>query len=82
MVSRADAASNCANGGGDVWIDTRDIRQRLRTDQVQKKFDWRSGRISLVAPKTHADFIAQMQAQWHYGYQCATAAFAKHRANS
>ncbi len=69
-------------GFSDVWIDTRDIRQKLRTAQVQKKLDWRSGRIMLIAAKTHADFVAQMQAQWHYGYQRGAAAFAQQRATS
>ena len=67
--------------GATVWIDTRDIRQQLRTEQVQKKLDWRTGRIRLVAAKTYSDFVAQMQAQWRYGYACGTAAFAKQRAN-
>ena len=69
-------------GFADVWIDTRDIRQKLRTAQVQKKLDWRTGRITLIAAKTHADFVAQMQAQWHYGYQRGAAAFAIQRAAS
>ncbi len=65
-----------------VWIDTRDIRLQLRSAQVQKRLDWRTGRVSLVAAKTHADFVAQMQAQWRYGYQCGAAAFAKQHVNS
>jgi len=76
----AQVQQNHAKVGSDVWIETRDIRQKLRTEQVQKRLDWRTGRINLVAAKTHADFVAQMQAQWRYGYQCATAAFAKQRA--
>lgn len=66
----------------DVWIDTRDIRLKLRHAQVQKRLDWRTGRISLVAAKTHAEFVAQMHAQWHYGYECGAAAFAKQSAKS
>ncbi len=66
----------------DFWIDTRNIRQKLRTEQVQKRMDWRSGRITLNPPKTHAEFIAQMQAQWHYGYQCGADAFANPGAKS
>lgn len=73
---------NHAKIGNDVWIDTRDIRLQLRTEQVQKRMDWRTGRIRLVAAKTHVEFVAQMQAQWRYGYQRATAAFAKQRASS
>ena len=68
-------------GFSNLWIDTRDLRQKLRHTQVQKKLDWRTGRITLVAPKTYADFVAQMQAQWQYGYECGAAAFAKQRAN-
>ena len=59
----------------DFWIDTRNIRQKLRTVQVQKRLNWRTGRIALSPPKTHAEFIAQMQAQWRYGYQRGAAAF-------
>ena len=66
----------------DFWIDTRNIRQKLRTEQVQKRLEWRSGRIALSPPKTHAEFIAQMQAQWRYGYQCGAAAFANPGVNS
>ena len=78
----AQVQENCSNVGADIWIDTRDIRQKLRTEQVQKKLDWRNGRIRLVAPKTHTEFVAQMQAQWQYGYQCGSAAFAKQRQKS
>lgn len=77
----AQVQQNAGHADNEVWIDTRDIRQKLRTDQVQKKFDWRTGRLSLVAPKTHADFVAQMQAQWRYGYQCGAVACAKQRGN-
>ena len=69
-------------GFSDVWIDTSDTRQKLRHAQVQKKLDWRTGRITLVAPKTYTDFVTHMQAQWQYGYECGTAAFAKQRANN
>ena len=78
----AQVQQNISSDGADAWIDTRDIRQKLRHTQVQKKFDWRTGRITLVAPKTYADFVAQMQAQWQYGYECGAAAFAKQRVNS
>lgn len=77
-----EVQQNHAKIGNDVWIDTRDIRLQLRTEQVQKRMDWRTGRIRLVAAKTHVEFVAQMQAQWRYGYQRATAAFAKQRASS
>ena len=78
----AQVQQNAGHADNEFWIDTRDIRQKLRTDQVQKQLDWRTGRISLVAAKTHADFVAQMQAQWRYGYQCGAAAFAKQRTRS
>jgi predicted acylesterase/phospholipase RssA len=53
----------------DRWVDTSDVSKALARQQVQKRLDWRSGRIRLVAPVDHATHMRHMDDQWNYGYQ-------------
>jgi len=59
-----------------IWVDTRDVARALRDHSIEKKIDWRRNRISLVVPDTHAAYVAQVRAQWQYGYRKGMAAFA------
>jgi predicted acylesterase/phospholipase RssA len=60
----------------DVWIDTSDIGQVLRHNGVQKRIDWRGNRVRLVAPASYAQHVAEIDAQWNYGYARAREAYA------
>jgi predicted acylesterase/phospholipase RssA len=60
----------------DVWIDTTDVSQALRGSGVQKRIDWRRNRITLAAPSSYARYVADVEAQWRYGYQRAQEAYA------
>ncbi len=53
----------------DRWVDTSDVSKALARQQVQKRLDWRSGRIKLVPPIDHATHMQHMEDQWNYGYQ-------------
>ncbi|MES2257624.1 MAG: patatin-like phospholipase family protein [Pseudomonadota bacterium] len=61
----------------DVWIDTADIGMALRGNGMQKKIAWRENRIRLVGVPDHASYVAEVDAQWRYGYQRAQQAYAR-----
>lgn len=58
----------------DTWIDTRDARQVLRHQRIGKRIDWNANRVRLDVPASHADYAAQVRAQWEYGYAKGMAA--------
>ncbi|WP_294771857.1 patatin-like phospholipase family protein [uncultured Rhodoferax sp.] len=60
-----------------AWIDTSDITKALPTQTLHKTLAWRSNRIRLRAPASHAEFAQHMQDQWDYGYQRAMEAFTR-----
>lgn len=60
-----------------VWVDTSDIDQVLKTQQVQKEVDWRNNCIRLIAPVDYQTHVQYMNAQWEYGYQRGIEAFKK-----
>lgn len=60
----------------DVWVDTSDVGIVLRANGIQKRVDWRRNRVQLVAPPTYAQYLAEVEAQWQYGYQRAAEAYA------
>lgn len=60
----------------DVWVDTSDVSQALRGSGVQKRIDWRRNRLVLEAPATYEQYVADVEAQWRYGYQRAREAYA------
>lgn len=57
------------------WVDTSDVASSLRNDCVGKGIRWRTGRFELRPPTRLADYQAQVDAQWKYGYARARAAF-------
>jgi len=59
----------------DVWVDTSDIEEALKNQQVQKKIDWRNNCISLRPPDSYEAHVCHMNQQWEYGYQRAMQAF-------
>lgn len=59
----------------DVWFDTSDVSQALRTLGIAKRVEWSRRRICLAVPPTQAAYAAQVQAQWDYGYSRAMAGF-------
>ena len=59
----------------DVWIDSTDVEQVLRTQGMQKKLSWRENRIRLVMPADYATYVGHIDAQWQYGYRRAREAF-------
>jgi len=61
----------------DAWIDTTGAAYALRAQSVGKRIDWRRNRIGLVLPDTQAAYVAQVDAQWEYGYRQGLAAFVK-----
>ncbi|MDC8758671.1 patatin-like phospholipase family protein [Janthinobacterium fluminis] len=61
----------------DVWIDSSDVEQVLRTSGMQQKLCWRENRIRLVMPADYQRFVAHVEAQWQYGYGRAREAFAR-----
>ncbi|MEC5161749.1 MULTISPECIES: patatin-like phospholipase family protein [unclassified Janthinobacterium] len=61
----------------DVWIDSSDVEQVLRSSGMQQKLAWRENRIRLVMPADYRSFVVQVETQWQYGYQRAREAFAK-----
>jgi predicted acylesterase/phospholipase RssA len=60
----------------DAWVDTRDVKDVLRTHGIGKRIDWRRNRIDLDVPPTQEAYAAQVRAQWEYGYLKGMAAFA------
>lgn len=60
----------------DVWVDTSDVSQALRGSGVRKRIDWRRNRLVLEAPASYEQYVADVEAQWRYGYQRAQEAYA------
>lgn len=60
----------------DVWVDTTDVGDALRTNGIQKRVDWRRNRVKLVAPASYEQYVADVDAQWRYGYERAQEAYA------
>ncbi|KQX01117.1 hypothetical protein ASC94_00210 [Massilia sp. Root418] len=60
----------------DVWVDTSDVGIALRGNGIRKRVDWLRNRVQLVAPPSYPDYVAQVEAQWQYGYQRASEAYA------
>lgn len=54
----------------DIRIDSSDVSAALESPLLQK-LDWRRNRIELAMAPDHATFVAQMEAQWQYGYDRA-----------
>ena len=59
----------------DVWIDTTDVGDVLRGNGIQKRVDWRRNRVKLVAPASYEQYVADVDAQWRYGYDRAREAY-------
>ncbi len=59
----------------DVWIDTSDVALALKGMGATKALSWRENRIRLVMPATHAAYVAQVEAQWQFGYRRAREAY-------
>lgn len=53
----------------DTWIDTSDAHLILANQQIRKRLSWQHNQIRLDVPSTHAKYVAQIEAQWEYGYQ-------------
>lgn len=64
----------------DRWIDTRDVARVMRSQAVGKGVSWRTGRFELRPPERFAEYQAQIEAQWQYGYARASEAFKEHAA--
>ncbi|WP_235922843.1 patatin-like phospholipase domain-containing protein [Rugamonas aquatica] len=59
----------------DVWIDTSDVSEALRGTGVRKRIAWRSNQVKLVAPASYEQYVADVEAQWLYGYRRAQEAY-------
>lgn len=59
----------------DTWIDTSDAHVALRGTGIRKQIDWRRNRIQLLAPVSHAQYAADVETQWRYGYERAQKAY-------
>ena len=55
----------------EIRIDSSDVSTALTAQPAQKRLDWRRNRIELLMPASHADYVAQIEAQWSYGYERA-----------
>lgn len=60
----------------DVWVDTSDVEQALHRNGVQQRIDWLGNRIRLVAPPSYQQYVADVEAQWRYGYARAAEGYA------
>lgn len=60
----------------DVWVDTTDVGEVLRGNGIQKRVDWRRNRVKLVAPASYEQYVADVDAQWRYGYERAAEGYA------
>ncbi len=58
----------------EIRIDCRSAGEALGAGVMCKKLDWRTRRLVLLAPRSYADFVKMMEAQWAYGYRQAARA--------
>jgi hypothetical protein len=65
----------------DAWIDTSDVSQALKNSGMRKEIDWLRNRVRLTVPASYDAYVAQVEAQWQYGYRRALEAFARPVAN-
>jgi predicted acylesterase/phospholipase RssA len=61
----------------EMWVDTSDMGEALRVNQIAKKILWRKNRIALVMPDSHDNYVKMIDAQWQYGYRRGLAGVAK-----
>ena len=59
----------------ETWIDTSDVETELRGRGVRKVLSWRDNQIRLVVTGDYAQYVADVEAQWQYGYRRAMEAF-------
>lgn len=52
----------------DFEIDTNDIKQKLEGHYIKKSINWRKFEIELSLPKSHQQFVKDMEMQWQYGF--------------
>lgn len=52
----------------DFQIDTNDIKQKLDGHYIKKNINWRKFEIELSLPKSHQQFVKDMEMQWQYGF--------------
>lgn len=50
------------------WIDTSDIKTKLKNHYCQRKTNWLKLRIDMKLPKSYDQFCEDMEIQWQYGY--------------
>jgi hypothetical protein len=63
----------------DYWVDTSDASRVLRAHSVRKNIYWRAGQYGLRWPSRLAEYQAQIEAQWQYGYARACEAYTRGR---
>ncbi|AZA52141.1 patatin-like phospholipase family protein [Chryseobacterium sp. G0201] len=52
----------------DFQIDTNDIKQKLDGHYIKKSINWKKLEIELSLPKSHQQFVKDMEMQWQYGF--------------
>ena len=52
----------------DFQIDTNDIKQKLEGHYIKKNINWKKFEIELSLPKSHQQFVKDMEMQWQYGF--------------
>lgn len=52
----------------DFQIDTNNIKQKLEGHYIKKSINWRKFEIELSLPKSHQQFVKDMEMQWQYGF--------------
>lgn len=53
----------------DMWVDTSDMGEVLKENQIYKKIMWQKNRIELVMPDSYENYVKMIDAQWQFGYR-------------
>lgn len=61
----------------DLWVDTSDMEQVLRENQIAKKIIWQRNRIELRLPVSYEAYVKMIEAQWEYGFERGLSAFSR-----
>lgn len=61
-----------------IKINTSDIKNELKGHYVSKNIDWKKMEVAFSFPKSHQQFVEDMEKQWNYGYKKVIEAFKNH----
>ena len=53
----------------DVWVDTSDMEKIFLHQRIRQKVMLTKNKIQIVTPKSYADYVKMIEAQWEFGYQ-------------